>query len=184
MDVERWKQHVRQTRKLKDQFFGSDPQSPLPGRDQLAFKGLAYWPPDPACRFELALDVYPDKQVVKVADTVGQERPLWRWGRFTFRLDGQACELQAYKSDPDEERLFVPFRDGTSGRESYGAGRYLDLDPDRHLTAAGRWVVDLNDAYNPWCAYSEDYACPFVPPENWLSVPVRAGEKAYPKPKH
>ena len=88
-----------------------------------------------------------------------------------------------HKSDPAEGCLFVPFGDGTSGNESYGAGRYLDLEPERHLTEEGRWVVDLNDAYNPWCAYSEHYVCPFVPPENWLRVPVRAGEKKYPQGK-
>ena len=88
--------------------------------------------------------------------------------------------LHAYKSAPDEERLFVPFRDKTSGEETYGAGRYLDLEPDEGLTAGGKWILDLNMAYNPWCAYSEDYACPFVPPENWLDLPIRAGEKNYP----
>jgi uncharacterized protein (DUF1684 family) len=84
-----------------------------------------------------------------------------------------------YKSGPREERLFIPFRDGTCGKETYGAGRYLDLEPAEHLTDEGKWIVDFNEAYNPWCAYSEDYACPFVPPENRLRVPVRAGERNY-----
>jgi len=74
----------------------------------------------------------------------------------------------------------VPFRDKTSGKESYGAGRYMDLEPEGHLTEDNRWIIDFSEAYNPWCAYSEDYVCPFVPPENWLRVPVRAGEKNYP----
>ena len=113
---------------------------------------------------------------MEVADTGGQTRSLWRWGEFRFQVAGQECTLQAYKSDPGEHRLFVPLRDETSGKESYGAGRYLDLEPERHLTEDGRWIVDFNEAYNPWCAY----VCPFVPPENWLRVGLRAGEKSYP----
>jgi len=102
-----------------------------------------------------------------------------RWGEFRFKIGDKACTLQAYKSDPNEERLFVPFRDETSGKETYGAGRYLDLDDEHHCTTDGKWILDFNCAYNPWCAYSDAYACPFVDPENWLKVAVRAGEKKY-----
>ena len=69
--------------------------------------------------------------------------------------------------------------DVTSGKETYSAGRDLDLEPDRDRTAEGKWILDFNKAYNPWCVYSEDYTCPLVPPENWLEVPIRAGEKNY-----
>lgn len=89
--------------------------------------------------------------------------------------------LQAYKRDVEEEQLFVPFRDATSGQETYGAGRYIDLDAARDRSADGKWVLDFNRAYNPWCVYSEDYTCPFVPQENQLAVPVCAGEKNYQK---
>jgi hypothetical protein len=89
--------------------------------------------------------------------------------------------LQAYKGGPGEDHLFIPFRDETSGQETYGGGRYLDLDATRNCTADGRWILDLNEAYNPWCVFSEDYTCPLVPRENWLAVPVRAGEKNYTK---
>ncbi|MGD2176109.1 MAG: DUF1684 domain-containing protein [Candidatus Brocadiaceae bacterium] len=179
MDVESWKGRIEVERRQKDSFFASHPGSPLPVQDRRAFEGLAYWPPDPAYRFELALHTHAEKEVREVGDTGGQTRTLWRWGEFRFKLAGRQCMLQAYKSDPHEERLFVPFRDKTSGEGSYGAGRYLDLEPERHLSADGRWTVDLNQAYNPWCAYSQEYVCPFVPPENWLQAPVRAGEKSY-----
>jgi len=180
MNTDEWKANIEMGRRQKDRFFASHPQSPLPYSDRAAFRGLVYWPPDPDYRFELELNEHEEKEIVEVADSQGQTRTLWRWGEFRFQTAGQECTLQAYKSDPDEERLFVPFRDETSGKESYGAGRYLDLDPDEHLTRKGRWVVDFNQAYNPWCAYSENYSCPFVPPENWLKVPIRAGEKNYP----
>ena len=177
MEVDAWKKRVEMERRQKDLFFASHPQSPLSLQDRRAFQGLAYWPPDPNYRFELRLHKYDDKAAIGVADTAGQKRRLWRWGGFRFQLAGQQCALHAYKSDPGEERLFIPFRDETSGKETYGAGRYLDLEPERHLTEDGKWVVDFNEAYNPWCAYSEDYICPFVPPENGLQVPVHAGEK-------
>ena len=180
MDADAWEEQTEAARKQKDVFFGSHPQSPLPLQERAGFRGLDYWPPDPAYRYELELHEYSDKQVVEVADTGGRIRKLWRWGEFRFELAGQRCALQAYKSDPRKEELFIPFRDATSGAQSHGAGRYLDLSPDVHLAKEGKWVLDLNAAYNPWCAYSEDYACPLVPPENWLEAPVRAGEKSYP----
>ena len=75
------------------------------------------------------------------------------WGEFRFRIGDSECTLQAYKSDPYEERLFIPFKDATSGKETYGAGRYLDYQGER--TPEGKWILDLNRAYNPWCAYRE-----------------------------
>jgi uncharacterized protein (DUF1684 family) len=105
-------------------------------------------------------------------------RLFLRWGEFRFNVGNERYVLQAFKTNPEEERLFVPFRDATSGRETYGAGRYLDLDlTDR--TPNGIWIFNFNKAYNPWCVYIQDYACPFVPPENWLEVPINAGEKNY-----
>jgi hypothetical protein len=180
MDVNAWKQEIEAGRREKDVFFASHPQSPLSIQDLPAFRGLDYWPPDPDYRFEIELHEHDEQQTLKVMDTAGQERGLVRWGEFRFRLAGEECVVQAYKSDPHEDSLFIPFRDATSGAESYGAGRYLDLNPQSHLTVQGTWVLDFNGAYNPWCAYSEDFACPFVPPENWLTVDVRAGEKKYP----
>lgn len=180
MDLDEWKSRVEMERRQKDMFFAAHPQSPLSLQDRRAFQGLDYWPPHGEQRFELELREYDEKQVIGVADTGGQERNMWRWGEFRFQMAGRECTLHVYKNDPDEARLFLPFRDKTSGEESYGAGRYLDLEPERHLTREGRWILDFNEAYNPWCAYSEHYVCPFVPPENWLEVPVRAGEKMYP----
>jgi uncharacterized protein (DUF1684 family) len=180
INVKKWEADLEMARSAKDEFFGSGhPQSPISPMKLQKFKGLAYYPPDPAYRFELDLHEHKEKTVLKVQDTKGWERELIRWGEFRFTINGKDCTLQAYKSDPAEKRLFVPFRDATSGKETYGAGRYLDLEPESHLTAGGKWIVDFNVAYNPWCAYSEAYACPFVAPENWLEASVLAGEKNY-----
>jgi hypothetical protein len=179
MEIPEWKTRLNMERQEKDRFFAQHWQSPIPSEERVRFKGLTYYPLDPDYRFELKLHEHDDKQIIKIEDTSGNVRSLIRWGEFRFKIAGTECVLQAYKSDPKEERLFVPFRDATSGKETYGAGRYLDLHPANHFTTEGKWILDFNEAYNPFCAYSEAYACPFVPPENWLKVSVHAGEKDY-----
>jgi uncharacterized protein (DUF1684 family) len=172
---------IERERKEKDDFFARHWQSPIPPDDRAGFRGLDYFPPDPGLRFEIELREHEDKTTVRMAYTKGGEKDFIRWGEFRFAIGGEECVLQAYKSDPEDDRLFVPFRDATSGLETYGAGRYLDLDAAGDRSAGGKWILDFNRAYNPWCVYSERYTCPFVPPENRLAVPVRAGEKDYPK---
>ena len=180
MNVAEWKKQLEGERQDKNRFFMLDPQSPLPIEARKKLRGgLDYFPPDPRYRFELELHEHEDKETIKVEATKGDEREFIRWGEFRFKISDKNCTLQAYKSDPMEGRLFVPFRDATSSKETYGAGRYIDLEPDTHRTANGKWILDFNAAYNPWCAYSEAYTCPLVPPENWLEVPINAGEKNY-----
>ena len=179
MKISEYKTKIQQERDQKDMFLSSHYQSPIPFEQRQNFNGLDYFPPDPDYRFELELHEHEEKKTLTIEDTQGNQREFLRWGEFRFKIDEKDCTLQAYKSDPDEERLFVPFKDKTSAKETYGAGRYLDLDYEAHHTADEKWILDLNNAYNPWCAYSDAYACPFVDPENWLKVEVRAGEKNY-----
>jgi len=176
-ETDAWTETLERERAQKDQFFAVHPGSPIPADRREEFDGLAYFPPDPALRFELPLHEHDEKEAITVETTTEGERDYLTWGEFRFGVGGVEVTLQAYKADPDDERLWVPFRDATSGEESYGAGRYLDLEPERHLTAEGRWVLDFNRAYNPSCAYSPAYECPLVPMENWLDVPIRAGER-------
>ena len=179
MNIERWGKAIERERRNKDVFFGSI-QSPMSLEYKKIFKGLNYYPFDPEYRFKLKVFEHQDKKSVQIEDTKGNIRDFIRWGEFRFTIRGQNCVLQAYKSGVHEEGLFIPFRDLTSGKETYGAGRYIDLYPREHKTEEGMWILDFNMAYNPWCAYSTDYACPFTPPENWLEVPIFAGEKTYP----
>jgi uncharacterized protein (DUF1684 family) len=174
-----WKAAIRNDREAKDEYFRTDPHSPIPPDERDAFDGLAYYPIDRSYRFELDLSEYDDKEPVTVGTSSGGEQEYLRWGAFRFEIDGDEITLDAYKSDPDDDRLWVPFRDATSGEETYGAGRYLDLEADTHLTDDGTWILDFNEAYNPTCAYSDRYECPLPPTENWLDVPIEAGEKAY-----
>jgi len=180
MEISEWEENLKGARASKDSFFGQHWQSPISSQDRSRFKGLEYYPPDPGYKFELELHEHPEKQAVRMAYTKGNEQDFLRWGEFRFKIDGKEQALQVYKSSPQEEMLFIPFKDATSGKETYGAGRYLDLKPERSRILEGKWTLDFNQAYNPWCVYSEAYTCPFVPIENWLEVPILAGEKNYP----
>jgi len=109
----------------------------------------------------------------RMATTGGEDQVYRRYGLVRFRVDDQPAQLVLYASD-DSDELFIPFRDATSGKETYGAGRYLELH------AHGDDVtIDFNYAYNPNCAYDPSWSCPLPPAENWLKVPIRAGEKTF-----
>lgn len=173
---------MRILRAEKDHFFREDPRSPIPAHLRASFRGLEYFPFDPRYRLKVRLWKYPDPVPVVLATSKGVPRNMARYGFFEFEIEGVKQRLDAYKSvappghHHEESSLFVPFRDATSGKESYGAARYLDIEED----PSGEHVLDFNLAYNPYCAYSDDYVCPFPPQENWLTVPIRAGEKDFP----
>ena len=101
-------------------------------------------------------------------------RPAHRAGTFTFERDGEPRRLTAYVLDGgDPDSLFVPFLDTTSGHETYGAGRYLDLEPEDD----GTYALDFNLAYHPYCVYADHYSCPLTPAENRLPIRIEAGER-------
>ncbi|MFB6119707.1 MAG: DUF1684 domain-containing protein [Halobacteriaceae archaeon] len=170
-----WEQEIRQHRAEKEEYLREHPQSPVAETE--TFDGLQYFAPDPAYRFELTLDEFADHEAVSVGTSTGGQRTYYRWGEFAFTVGGEDCTLTAYRADPDEQRLWIPFTDETNGDETYEVGRYLDLTGE-DLTGSGDWVLDFNRAYNPYCAYSDAYECPLVPPENHLDVRIEAGEKA------
>jgi len=162
-------------RRDKDEFFREDPRSPLTPEQRANFAGLSYYPESPALRIEAELDTDVDRdEDIVMQTTTGGTQVYRRAGKVRFEVDGQPAEITLYES-PEQHELFVPFRDATSGKETYGAGRYLEVEPP----ADGRAVVDFNDAYNPYCAYNPEWSCPIPPGENWLAVPVRAGEKDF-----
>ena len=89
-----------------------------------------------------------------------------------FDVAGERVALIAYEQG---DELFIPFRDATSGKETYGAGRYVEAEP----LGGGRFTLDFNRAYNPYCAYNDAWRCPLPPSENWLAVAIRAGELSF-----
>lgn len=174
-----WVEQTRHDRESKREYFRESPHSPLPTEMQgESFPGLEYFEVDPDYRYVLALAEHDEKEPVTVETTAEGEQTYLRWGEFRFERDGVRV-LQAYRPDRTADRLWVPFRDETNGAETYGAGRYIDLEDDEHLTTEG-WVLDFNRAYNPTCAYNSAYECPLIPRGNWLDVRIEAGEKDFP----
>jgi len=162
-------------RAAKDVMLRTSSDSPVPPDKRQVELPLSYFPPDLAYRVPASLTPDPRGQVVRMLTSNGQLRPTRVMGTLEFALEGRPMKLQAFAEEGSNgERLFVPFTDATTGRETYGAGRYLDLD----RTPTGIYVIDFNTAYNPYCAYNPAYDCPVPPKENRLPIPIRAGEKA------
>ena len=178
MNLENYKNKIKEDRKGKDLFFKQNFQSPIPTEDRTNFTQLNYFEPDLKYRFELELEEFAHKEEVKIEDTGRNLRNFLKWGKFAFEVENTKCILYAYKSEKTETQLFIPFKDATSGKETYGAGRYLDLYEERDKLE-NKWILDFNMATNPWCAYSHNYVCPLIPFENILKVEIKAGEKIY-----
>lgn len=181
MTDDSWLTALRQHRDNKDRYLANDRHSPIPPDQREEFDGLDYFDADPDLHFELELQEYDDPETITIGTSTEGERDYLVSGQFTFDIDGETYSLDAYRKTPDEDRLWVPFRDETNSNETYGAGRYLDLEAEDR-TDDGRWVLDFNYAYSPFCAYSPRYECPLVPMENWLPVRIEAGEKDYTGP--
>jgi uncharacterized protein len=161
----------------KDAFFKTSPHSPLPAEEREAFEGLPYYPIDEDLVFEgLRVEPYAGDEPsdFQIPTSDGKLRPAHRAGTFSFDLGGAPRRLTAYVMDGgNPESLFLPFLDETSGHETYGAGRYLDLEPDED----GTYAIDFNQAYHPSCVYAPQFSCPLTPAENRLATRIEAGER-------
>jgi uncharacterized protein (DUF1684 family) len=164
--------NLQEFRAEKDEFFAYHPQSPLTHAQKHAFQGLKYFPENPDLRQEVKVAVFPTQETVSIQTTGGQPQIYQRYGRFKFTADGQAAELTLYSN---EDGFFLPFADSLAGRETYPAGRYLEVEQ----LPNGKFRVDFNLAYNPYCAYNDQFSCPLTPFENRLKVAIRAGEKLF-----
>ena len=175
--------HVEQQRARKDVFFRSaDKDNPVPKDKQDQIVPLSYYPIDPDYRIPAALTPGAEQPVLEMPTSTGKMRKVTQVGVLGFTVKGDPMRLTAFAGEgpggaPDMSRLFVPFSDATSGKETYAAGRFLDLD----RTATAVYVIDFNEAYNPYCAYNATFDCPLPPPSNRLKVPVHAGEKVKPE---
>jgi uncharacterized protein len=156
----------------KDEFFGSHPQSPLTHEQKRDFHGLNYFPENQALRLEVKVDEFSLKESFEMQTSTGDVQIYEKYGKFKFMVDEVEAELTIYQS---QHGFFLPFVDSLAGSETYPAGRYLEPEtlPD------GRFFVDFNLAYNPYCAYNEHWSCPITPAENRLKVTIRAGEKLF-----
>jgi uncharacterized protein (DUF1684 family) len=170
----------------RDELFRTHPQSPIEPDERSSFHGLRYFPHNPAGRVPARFE--PGDGSELVIETGGQDGAVRfrRAGRLVFSLDGVECRLTTLSLVQYAGGLFLPFRDTTSGHETYGGGRYL-FDTAKNTDGlvleikpgSSDVVIDFNFAYNASCAYSPRWACPLAPPENHLKVAVRAGELTF-----
>ena len=159
-------------REEKDEFFKRDRQSPLTREQKQAFTGLNYFPEAPELRLEVAVARAETPETIQMQTSTGAVQPYQEYGRFKFSVDGQEAALTIYAGD---NGYFLPFADALAGSETYGSGRYLEPEP----VGEGKFLVDFNLAYNPYCAYNPNWSCPIPPKENRLKVAIRAGEKVF-----
>jgi uncharacterized protein (DUF1684 family) len=141
------------------------------------FAGIESFPVDPSWRIVADWKPFDPPQTLETANVIGQMERYPVPGRAVFERDGRRHELLPVIEVPGDEQLFLIFADGTSGRETYGAARFLYADPPHD----GKIVLDFNKAYNPPCAFTAFATCPLAPPENRLDLRVTAGEKKYRK---
>ncbi|MFC7134081.1 MULTISPECIES: DUF1684 domain-containing protein [Salinibaculum] len=179
-ETEGWADQLRANRAEKDRFLAEHRQSPIPPDDRDDFDGLDYFDPDPTYRVEARVAVYDDPDLVEMETSDGRTVQYRRVVAFEFDVDGEEYTLQGYRQEHDDsDGVFVPFRDKTTGQQTYEGGRYMELEPDRALADGDEVTIDFNLAYSPFCAFSETFSCPLPPAENWLETTVEAGEKDY-----
>ena len=159
-------------RQAKDDFFKTDEHSPLLADQKKNFKGLNYFPENPDLVFEINVELFPEIEEISIQTSSGDTQIYNRYGLLQFNVNGQTVSLTIYEGEAD---YFLPFVDRLAGKETYSAGRYLDPVP----LGGNRFLIDFNYAYNPYCAYNENWSCPLTPFENHLPVEIRAGEKLF-----
>ena len=180
---------IAEFRRRRNELLRNHSQSPIPTEERAKFAGIRYFPPDPAYRITTRLEPSESDEEI-VIETGGPDGDIRyrRGGVLHFNLGDQECRLTVFSLIGYGGGLFLPFRDATSGHQTYGGGRYLFDTIKNHLPMpvpeAGESMmeIDFNYAYNPSCAYDHRWACPLAPYENWLPVPIRAGEKNYKAP--
>jgi len=157
-----FEQEVLSLRVDKDSFLKNDIDSPIPPSERSNFKGLNYFPPDDRYRVTSKLERFDTPKPIMIATSTGTRQAYMRYGAFTFEIEGRSLKLIVYKSaeDPYSRSLFIPLSDETSGRETYAAGRYLDFEEQ----GGDDYELDFNMAYNPYCAYSEEYTFHYLLP--------------------
>ena len=169
--------------KEMNEFFKDASISPLKEKDLKNFKGLDFFAFDSSYVVNAALTRTPEEKSFKMKTTTDRLPEYVKYGIVTFDLFNKSYSLNIYKNLEDinkegyREYLFLPFLDDTNGFESYGGGRYIDLD----IPEGDNLVIDFNSAYNPYCVYDEKYSCPIVPRDNYLSIKINVGVKAFAK---
>ena len=162
----------------KNEYCKSD-KSPLLKGDIPDFAGLHYYEYNPNFRFEGPIHIYDNPDTVVIYGTKEDKRPSLKYGYFEFAYNDNKYQLQIFRILRDKPKqndyLFLGFTDATSNGETYGGGRYINLE----LNEENIYLIDFNYAYNPYCAYNPKYSCAIPTRENHLEIAVEAGEKKY-----
>jgi uncharacterized protein (DUF1684 family) len=169
---------IEKEREEKDRFMRTSVESPF-ARSPESYRGLNYFPPD--IKYRMIADLTPihEKKAVVLSTNDGKEQRYLEYAYADFKMDGVANRLlilEIADMGPFRGKLFLAFGDKTSAEETYGAGRYLDVNKTPGSTTI---KLDFNLAYNPYCAYDNTFSCPLPPVENLLNVAIKAGEKNY-----
>jgi len=171
---------IESARRAKDAALAGSADSPVPADRRSIVLPLSYYQVDPAFAVPAGFEDAPggSRSTIEVETSTNQPRRMERVGVLRFTLAGRSLRLSAFCEPGDPpDRLFVPFADETSGRETYPAGRYLEIQ----RSSTGVYLVDFNRAFNPYCYYNPTYDCPLPPRENRLPVAIRAGERVKPE---
>lgn len=161
--------------------FKNPETTPLKPEDLEVFSGLNFFPIDLDYYIEARFERASGAKPFKIPTTTDEFKTYEKYGELHFTLHGKEQVLEVYQSHKLRETaeyrdyLFLPFRDTTNGKETYGGGRYLEMWIPKNDTV----IVDFNKAYNPYCVYNTKYSCPLVPKTNWMDVPVFAGVKDF-----
>jgi uncharacterized protein (DUF1684 family) len=169
---------IKKEREERDEFMRTSPESPFVENPK-SFTGLRYFSAD--LKYKIVADLTPiqNKKPVLLTTNDGKQERYVEYAYAEFDLSGYRNKLlilEMIDDGPSRGKLFLPFGDGTSADETYGAGRYLDVE---RVQGSNTITLDFNRAYNPYCAYTEKYSCPLPPSENLLVIPIPAGEKTY-----
>lgn len=174
-EADPWKTELEEERREKDDFMARHPESPFVSA-RVPFHELRYFPPDPAMRIRARLVRVVTPQEAYLRTNRDGSSVMRYIGDLVFAVGSKELRLRVYHAGEGVgAHVFVPFRDTTSGRDSYGPGRYLTLE----LNPTDSYELDFNRAFNPYCAYTDEFECGFPPAENDLPVPIRAGEKVW-----
>jgi hypothetical protein len=181
-DTTSWLAEIEQFQKEQNAHYTNKKTSPLSRKERKKFEGHRFYPIDLSYRVTARFERIVEEDTVIMQTSSGREKYYRPFAYVHFKLNGQACQLTVYQSyllretKEYKDYLFIPFRDETSGKTSYGGGRYLDV-----LIPEGNSILlNFNLAYNPYCAYTTGYNCTIPPAENTLKVAVKAGLMAPP----
>lgn len=166
-------------REAAEAFFRNHPQSPFNQDSSTHYTGIKWYPPDLRFCFTSKLFKYYQAEHVTILGTKGEERNYIKYGYFTIQFNGEDYKLVVYKEIGEGgNHLSIWFTDETTGKETYGVGRYVDLE-EEHADPGYVYTIDFNKAYNPYCAYSARYSCAVPRQEDHLPFAVTVGEKKY-----